>query len=91
MARILRKEASFNPFPTIIKRCLVIFSRPSRRNLIGDGGSAGSHAEDAVFAEKRVSPDTPPTFLFHMSNDTAVPMQNVLGFAAAMARHKESV
>lgn len=60
----------------------------SRRNLLGDSCPAGSEAEQALCAEKRVGENTPPTFLFHTADDDAVPVQNTLGFAAAMARHK---
>ncbi|OTA95820.1 hypothetical protein M434DRAFT_393463 [Hypoxylon sp. CO27-5] len=59
----------------------------SRRNLIGDGCEAGSDAENAMCAEKRVNENTPPTFLFHTANDDVVPVQNALGFAAAMAKY----
>ncbi|KAI2630754.1 alpha/beta-hydrolase [Hypoxylon sp. NC1633] len=60
----------------------------SRRNLIGDACDAGGDAEAAMCAEKRVGACTPPTFLFHTANDAAVPVQNALLFAAAMARHR---
>lgn len=36
---------------------------------------------------RAVGPKTPPTFLFHTANDPAVPVQNALLFAGAMARH----
>ncbi|KAK6950056.1 hypothetical protein Daesc_008379 [Daldinia eschscholtzii] len=60
----------------------------SRRNLIGDGCGAGSDAENAMCAEKRVDENTPPTFLFHTANDDVVPVQNTLGFSVAMAKYK---
>ncbi|KAI0847955.1 alpha/beta-hydrolase [Daldinia vernicosa] len=60
----------------------------SRRNLIGDGCEAGSDVENAMCAEKRVDTGTPPTFLLHTANDDKVPVQNTLGFAAAMAKHR---
>ncbi|KAI1081082.1 alpha/beta-hydrolase [Whalleya microplaca] len=59
----------------------------SRRNLIGDHAEAGGDVEEAMCAEKRVGRTTPPVFLFHTANDDAVPVQNSLGFAAAMAKH----
>ena len=34
-----------------------------------------------------VGPRTPPAFIFHTANDPAVPVQNALLFAGAMARH----
>jgi acetyl esterase/lipase len=36
--------------------------------------------------ELQVTPDTPPTFLWHTSNDGAVPVENSLGFASALSR-----
>ena len=35
---------------------------------------------------RAVGPRTPPVFLFHTANDPAVPVQNALLFAGAMAR-----
>ncbi|KAI0114906.1 alpha/beta-hydrolase [Daldinia grandis] len=60
----------------------------SRRSLIGDGCEAGSDAENAMCAEKRVDANTPPMFLFHTANDDVVPVQNTLEFATAMAKHR---
>ncbi|KAK7755872.1 hypothetical protein SLS62_002159 [Diatrype stigma] len=36
---------------------------------------------------RAVGPRTPPVFIFHTANDPAVPVQNALLFAGAMARH----
>ncbi|KAI1393689.1 alpha/beta-hydrolase [Hypoxylon trugodes] len=60
----------------------------SRRRLLGDGCAAGSDLENSMSAEKRVNGNTPPTFLFHSSNDDNVLVQNPLDFAAAMAQHQ---
>lgn len=38
--------------------------------------------------EKQVTPETPPTFLWHTADDAVVPVQNSLGFAAALAAHR---
>jgi acetyl esterase/lipase len=59
--------------------------KASARNLIGENPPAGLAAELSV--QNRVSASTPPTFLFHTTNDTAVPVQNTLLFADAMAKH----
>lgn len=37
--------------------------------------------------EKQVSPDTVPTFLWHTYDDTSVPVENSLLFAAALRQH----
>lgn len=37
--------------------------------------------------EKRVSVDTPPTFLAHLSTDETVPVQNTLSYATALANN----
>lgn len=38
--------------------------------------------------EEQVTPQTPPCFLWHTFEDTAVPVDNVLLFAAALHRHR---
>lgn len=57
----------------------------SLNNLLGP--DAGADLRSSMCAETRVSRHTPPIFLFHTSNDDAVPVQNALLFASAMARH----
>jgi acetyl esterase/lipase len=56
----------------------------SRRNLLGDP------ADPALVAllsnETQVRSDTPPTFVWHTVEDTAVPVENSLQFAAALRR-----
>lgn len=58
----------------------------SRTNLLGHRVS--EKMEALLSAEKRVSRQTPPTFLFHTANDAAVPVQNALFFAGALAAHQ---
>lgn len=43
---------------------------------------------DEVSLEKLVDDDTPTCFLWHTDNDTCVPVQNSLLFAAALSAHK---
>lgn len=57
----------------------------SRANLIGEKPDAA--LETALSAQNGVSAQTPPTFLFHTANDGAVPVQNALLFANALAAH----
>jgi acetyl esterase/lipase len=58
----------------------------SRKNLIGDSPSAD--LLDGLCNDTRVTARTPPTFLFHTSEDTAVPPENSLLFYAALRKHK---
>ncbi|KAH8680525.1 Alpha/Beta hydrolase protein [Xylariales sp. PMI_506] len=56
----------------------------SLHNLLGADAPAELRA--AMCAESRVTARTPPTFLFHTSNDEGVPVENSLLFASALAR-----
>lgn len=58
----------------------------SRQNLLGD--DAPPELVRDMSAQYRVSEATPPTFIFHTANDGAVPVQNSLLFATALAEHK---
>ncbi len=55
-------------------------------NLLGD--APPPTLRDALSTETQVSPQTPPTFLWHTADDAAVPVANSLLFAAALARHR---
>jgi len=57
----------------------------SKHNLLGP--SPDDALENAMSAHTRVTFETPPVFLFHTANDDAVPVQNSLLFATAMAEH----
>ncbi len=54
-------------------------------NLHGDLATDAQRA--AWSLERRVTADTPPTFLWHPAPDAAVPVENSLVFAGALARH----
>jgi acetyl esterase/lipase len=56
----------------------------SRRNLLGE--SEDPQSADDLSNEKRVTPQTPPTFLFHTSGDTGVPAENSVLFYLALRR-----
>jgi dipeptidyl aminopeptidase/acylaminoacyl peptidase len=56
----------------------------SRKNLLGE--KPDEVLVEALSAEKRVTAETPPTFLLHTTEDTAVPVQNSLLFYAALAK-----
>ncbi|RYP74470.1 hypothetical protein DL771_002944 [Monosporascus sp. 5C6A] len=64
---------------------IVVAHLGSRRNLLGDGASP--ELQRQMSPHHAVGPRTPPVFIFHTANDPAVPVQNALLFAGAMARH----
>jgi acetyl esterase/lipase len=53
-------------------------------NLLGS--HADANAAGAVSPEKQVTPNTPPTFLFHTYDDPTVSVENTLAFFAALHR-----
>lgn len=54
----------------------------SQRNLIGD--SPPADLVTRLSTDRQVTAQTPPTFLFHTTEDTAVPPQNSLAFYLAL-------
>lgn len=56
----------------------------SRNNQIGEAPTA--EQIDLLSNELHVKADTPPTFLWHTSEDGAVPVENSLSFAAGLSR-----
>lgn len=60
--------------------------RGSARNLLGENPDPA--LVELLSNERHVTAETPPTFLFHTAEDTAVPVQNSLLFAAALAEKK---
>lgn len=59
--------------------------RGSRMHLLGE--NPGEELVKNLSNETRVTENTPPTFLVHGSNDTAVPVQNSLQFYEALLKH----
>jgi len=56
----------------------------SKKQLIGD--NATPEMVKLLSNEEQVTKDTPPTFLLHTANDSAVPVENSLNFAAALRK-----
>ena len=54
----------------------------SRLNLLGE--RASETLVEQLSAEKQVTADTPPTFLFHTDADTGVPAENSVAFYLAL-------
>ncbi len=57
----------------------------SRRNLLGDPPSPA--LVDLLSNEKQVTDQTPPCFIWHTWEDSAVKVENCLDFAVALRRH----
>jgi acetyl esterase/lipase len=60
--------------------------RGSQRNLLGD--NPDPELVRSLSNEKQVTPQTPPTFLFHTDEDTGVPSENSVYFYLALRRAK---
>jgi acetyl esterase/lipase len=58
----------------------------SCRNLLGSETPEAGLA-DLLSNEKQVTKDTPPTFLFHTTDDAVVPVENALAYYAALRHH----
>jgi acetyl esterase/lipase len=56
----------------------------SRRNLLGD--TPDPKLVDLLSNEKQVTPQTPPTFLFHTNEDSGVPPENSVYFYLALRK-----
>jgi acetyl esterase/lipase len=56
------------------------------QNLLGDNPS--QELIDQLSNEKQVTAKTPPTFLFHTTEDTAVPVENSIMFYLALRKAK---
>lgn len=81
---------SSRPDVSVLVYPVITFTDPhthagSRRNLLGDNPS--QEFIDAMSAEKRVTKDTPPAFIFHTADDQAVPVENAILYASALRRH----
>lgn len=58
----------------------------SRNNLLVDPTDQAQ--VDELSNDQHVTPDTPPAFMFHTVTDPAVPVENVMLYAAALQRNK---
>jgi acetyl esterase/lipase len=56
----------------------------SRTNLLGE--NPDEKLAESLSSEKQVTPQTPPTFLVHGSDDTAVPVENSVLFYLALKK-----
>lgn len=70
---------------------VIAFNQPfthvgSQQNLLGKEPSA--ELVQLMSNELQVTPQTPPTFLFHTTEDQAVPVENSLVFYGALVKHR---
>lgn len=59
----------------------------SRRNLLGPNQN-DTELVELMSNEKQVTEDTPPTFIFHTTEDQAVPVRNAIEFYLALQQHR---
>lgn len=84
----LRPDFSLLVYP-VISMTDELTHRGSRNNLLGDNPDAG---KTTLFSnELQVTADTPPAFLVHAEDDTAVPIANSESYAAALHSHGVAV
>ncbi len=85
------ERASSRPDLTILCYPVITFVEScahagSRRNLLGPG--APDDLLRDLSPERKVSPETPPAFLFHTVDDPGVKVENSLLYAAALRDHR---
>lgn len=79
-----RPDAAILCYPVI--SCGEFAHRGSVLNLLGDPPPLEKVRELSL--ETRVTPRNPPTFIWHTADDGAVPVENSLLFAGALAQHE---
>lgn len=62
----------------------------SRRNLFGSDRYNDTELVELLSNENRVTAETPPTFIFHTTEDQAVPVENAIAFYSALRRNSVS-
>src|SRR5438552_11440886 len=83
------ERISCRPDFTILSYPVITMQPPyahmgSRNNLLGP--NPAPELVESYYNEKQVRPDTPPTFLFHTTEDKAVPPENSLLFYQALRK-----
>jgi acetyl esterase/lipase len=85
------ERVSCRPDFAILCYAVIAFDEPythrgSQRNLLGE--DPDPELVRSLSNEKQVTPETPPTFLFHTDEDTGVPAENSVQFYLALRRAK---
>lgn len=81
----LRPDFGVLCYPVILSTGELI-NQDSIDNLLGE--DPDPELLEMMACEKQVTPDTPPCFIWSTGEDTAVPVENSLAFAAALSRNK---
>jgi len=85
-----KEKISLRPDFSILIYPVITFGKythgGSKNNLLGPNPTDAQI--DYFSNEKHVTADTPPTFLVHANDDSAVPVQNSLDFDAALVANK---
>jgi len=81
------ERASSRPDFAILSYPVITFTEPwthqgSKRNLLGENPDRSLSAW--LSSEQQVTPETPPTFLFHTNADTGVPPENSVYYYLAL-------
>ena len=77
------------PIYPVISMTVPVAHAGSRKNLVGEGASP--ERERAHSPNLNVKPNSPPCFLVHAEDDSAVPVENSLLFRAALKAQKVPV
>ncbi len=80
--QMLRPHRLILGYPVIT--CGEFCHRQSMENLLGQDGWSDPRLRQLISLEKQVSPQTPPTFLWHTSTDPVVPVENTMVFFMAL-------
>jgi acetyl esterase/lipase len=78
-----RPDFAVLAYPVIVMNDAVTH-KGSQKNLLGDAPSAELLTK--LSTEKQVTANTPPTFLFHTTEDAGVPVENSVRFYLALER-----
>jgi acetyl esterase/lipase len=84
-------RASCRPDFSVLCYAVLAFDQPfthkgSQRNLLGE--DAPPELVTKMSSERQVDANTPPTFLWHTSEDRGVPAQNSVAYYLALLEHK---
>jgi acetyl esterase/lipase len=80
-----RPDFAILAYPVITFTEEAYVHKGSRRNLLGD--SPDPKLVENLSNERAVTPETPPTFLFHTNADTGVPPENSVLYYLALRKH----